>query len=919
MFFMDNEARAREDIDKMLSECGWIVQDYKMMDLSASRGVAVREFPLLTGIADYLLFIDREACGVLEAKRVGIPLGGVADQSIKYVGGLPDDIPSYGNPLPFAYNSTGKETSFVDMRDPRPRSRRIFSFHRPESLKEFLSDEKTLRRKLQEMPPLITEGLRDCQIEAVTNLEKSFKDTRPRALIQMATGSGKTFTAISFVYRLIKHSNAKRVLFLVDRTNLGKQAMTEFSQYRTPDDGRKFTELYNVQHLSSNVIDPANRVCISTIQRVYSMLRGEIEMESEAEEQSLFDQDIDGTPVDVCYNPFIPIETFDFIITDECHRSIYNLWRQVLEYFDAFIIGLTATPSKQTLGFFNQNLVMEYNHERAVADGVNVGYDVYRINTAITEKGSTVEAGFYIDKRDRLTRQVRWESLDEEFKYEGRDLDRSVVSPDQIRTVIKTFKERLFTEIFPGRKTIPKTLIFAKDDSHAEDIVNIIREEFGQGDEFCKKITYRTMGEKPEDLIASFRNSYNPRIAVTVDMISTGTDIKPLECLIFMRDVKSRVYFEQMKGRGTRVINPTDLQMVTSDAKNKTHFVIIDAVGVCETDKTDSMPLERARNVPLEKLLMGMALRKKNKDMISSLAGRLAKIDLEMNEKEKQDIQKISGKNMNDIVNELLDAVDPDKTIETACKMFDTTDPTKEQLNKASEELLNKASKPFDNPKLRSKIIEIKKKNEQIIDNISKDEVLFAGFDDLAAEKARVIVNNFKNFIEENKDELTALQIIYSNPYSTRFLTYDAIKELAEAIEKPPYYLTTDKLWAAYEKLEKSKVRGAGPHKLLTDIVSLLKFELGEVQVLEPFSYTVDRRFEEWVLNKKKQGVTFTSEQLEWLKMIKDHIASSMSISKDDLEQTPFHNKGGLVKANKVFNGKIDKVMEELQEALVSK
>ncbi|MFA5559511.1 MAG: type I restriction-modification enzyme R subunit C-terminal domain-containing protein [Methanofastidiosum sp.] len=916
---MGNEAKARESIDKMLVDCGWIIQDYKMMDLGASRGVAVREFPLLTGIADYLLFIDRKSCGVLEAKRVGIPLGGVADQSIKYVGGLPDDIPSYGNPLPFVYASTGKETSFVDLRDPRPRSRRIFSFHRPETLKEFLSDEKTLRGKLQEMPPLITFGLRDCQIEAVTNLEKSFRDTRPRALIQMATGSGKTFTAISFVYRLIKHSNAKRVLFLVDRTNLGKQAMTEFSQYRTPDDGRKFTELYNVQHLSSNVIDPASRVCISTIQRVYSMLRGEIEMESEAEEQSLFDQDIDGAPVDVCYNPFIPIETFDFIITDECHRSIYNLWRQVLEYFDSFIIGLTATPSKQTLGFFNQNLVMEYNHERAVADGVNVGYDVYRINTAITEKGSTVEAGFYIDKRDRVTRQVRWESLDEEFKYEGKDLDRSVVAPDQIRTVIKTIKERLFTEIFPGRKTVPKTLIFAKDDSHAEDIVNIIREEFGQGDEFCKKITYRTMGEKPEDLIASFRNSYNPRIAVTVDMISTGTDIKPLECLIFMRDVKSRVYFEQMKGRGTRVINPTDLQMVTSDAKNKTHFVIIDAVGVCETDKTDSMPLERAKNVPLEKLLMGMALRKKNKDMISSLAGRLSKIDLEMNEKEKQEIQKITGKNMNEIVNELLDVVDPDKTIETACKMFDTTEPTKEQLNKASEELLNKASKPFDNPKFRSKIIEIKKKNEQIIDNISKDEILFAGFDDLAAEKARIIVNNFKNFIEENKDELTALQIIYSNPYPTRFLTYDAIKELAEAIEKPPYYLTTDKLWAAYEKLEKSKVRGAGPHKLLTDIVSLLKFELGEIQVLEPFSYTVDKRFEDWVSNKKKQGVAFTSEQLEWLKMIKDHIATSMSITKDDLEQTPFHNKGGLVKANKIFDGKIDKVMEELQEALVSK
>ncbi|OQC17744.1 MAG: Type-1 restriction enzyme R protein [Firmicutes bacterium ADurb.Bin080] len=916
---MSTEAKAREDIDKMLISCGWIVQDYKMMDLSASIGIAVREFPLLTGFADYLLFIDKKACGVIETKRVGIPLGGIADQSMKYVGGLPEGIPSYGAPLPFVYNSTGKETSFADLRDPRPRSRRVFSFHKPTTLKEFLSDEKTLRRKLQEMPPLITEGLRDCQIESVTNLEKSFRDTRPRALIQMATGSGKTFTAISFIYRLIKHTNAKRVLFLVDRNNLGKQAMVEFSQYKTPDDGRKFTELYNVQHLSSNVIDPASRVCISTIQRVYSMLRGEIEMHDEAEEQSLFDQDVDGTPVDVSYNPFIPIETFDFIIVDECHRSIYNLWRQVLEYFDAFIIGLTATPSKQTLGFFNQNLVMEYNHERAVADGVNVGYDVYRINTAITEKGSTVEAGFYIDKRDRLTRKVRWESLDEDFKYEGRDLDRLVVAPDQIRTIIKIFKERLFTEIFPGRKIVPKTLIFAKDDSHAEDIVNIVREEFGQGDEFCKKITYRTMEEKPEDLISSFRNSYNPRIAVTVDMISTGTDIKPLECLIFMRDIKSRVYFEQMKGRGTRTISTTDLRGVTPDAYIKTHFVVIDAVGVCETDKTDSMPLERVKNVPLEKLLIGMALRKKNKDIITSLASRLSKIDLQMNEKEKQEIQNITGKKMNQIVNELLDVVDPDKTIEKAKEMFNTDEPTKEELNKATEKLFDTASKPFDNPKFRSKIIEIKKKNEQIIDNISKDEVIFAGFNDLAAEKARIIVNSFKNFIHENKDELTALQIIYSNPYPTRFLTYDAIKELAEAIERPPYYLTTDKLWAAYEKLEKSKVKGAGPHKLLTDIVSLLKFELGESKILEPFSYTVDKRFEEWISNKKRQGITFTEEQIEWLRMIKDHIATSISITKDDLEQTPFHNKGGLFKANKIFDGNIDNVIKDLQEALVSK
>jgi len=379
--------------------------------------------------------------------------------------------------------------------------------------------------------------------------------------------------AVNLCYRLIKFANAKRILFLVDRNNLGRQTKREFQQFITPDDRRKFTELYNIQHLNSNVIDPVSRVCITTIQRLYSMLKGETEFDETLEEQSIFEMySYELQPKEISYNPNIPIETFDFIITDECHRSIYNLWRQVLEYFDAFIIGLTATPSKQTIGFFNQNLVSEYNYERAVADGVNVPYEVYRIKTEITEKGSKVEAGYFIDKRDKLTRKVLWEQLDDDIEYSPNQLDRDVVAPNQIRTIIRTFKEKLFTEILPGRKEVPKTLIFAKDDSHAEDIVHIVREEFGRGNDFCKKITYRTTGERPEDLIQSFRNSYNPRIAVTVDMISTGTDIKPIECIIFMRDVKSRIYFEQMKGRGTRTLSSTELNAVTPDAKHKTNF-----------------------------------------------------------------------------------------------------------------------------------------------------------------------------------------------------------------------------------------------------------------------------------------------------------------------------------------------------------
>ena len=403
-----------------------------------------------------------------------------------------------------------------------------------------------MRYYLQTLPILGQQDLRDCQIEAIANLEESLAKDYPRALIQMATGSGKTYTAVSFAYRLIKFARARRILFLVDRSNLGRQTHKEFQQYTTPDDGRKFTELYNVQHLTSNRIDKVSNVCITTIQRLYSMLKGESAFDEQGESESLLNFDSTNQPAaEVEYNPKIPISTFDFIITDECHRSIYNRWRPVLEYFDAFIVGLTATPSKQTLGFFNQNLVTEYGHERAIADGVNVGYEVYRIKTEITEGGGEIPSGFYVDKRNKLTRKIRWEMVDEEIEYNPNQLDRDVVAPDQIRKVIQTFRENLFTEIFPDRKHVPKTLIFAKDDSHAEDILRIVRTAFEKGNDFCKKITYRTTGDTPENLLASFRNSYDPRIVITVDMVATGTDIKPLECIIFMRNVRSQVYLSR--------------------------------------------------------------------------------------------------------------------------------------------------------------------------------------------------------------------------------------------------------------------------------------------------------------------------------------------------------------------------------------
>lgn len=917
---MTPEQQARKNIDALLEKAGWFIQDRNQLNLGVGLGVAVREYPLKVGPADYLLFVNRKAVGVIEAKAEGYTLSGVAEQSEKYSTGIPANLPVVQEPLPFNYESTGIETFFRDLRDPKPKSRRVFAFHKPETLQEWSNESETLRSRLQALPQLSTEGLRLCQIDAITNLEKSLAVDKPRALIQMATGSGKTFTAVSFIYRLLKYAKAKRVLFLVDRGNLGRQTAKEFQQFITPDDGRKFTELYNVQHLQSNTLDPVNKVTITTIQRLYSMLSGQTELDPTLEEESGFEGSFApeityDKPNLIEYNQNFPIETYDFIVTDEAHRSIYNLWRQVLEYFDAHIIGLTATPSKQTFGFFNQNLVMEYSHERAVADGVNVPYDVYKIETKIGSQGSKVDAGFYVDKRDRDTRKVRWEQLDEDLQYNSSQLDRDVVAIDQIRTVIRTYREKLET-IFPGRKEVPKTLIFAKTDSHAEDIVQIVRDEFGKGNDFCKKITYNTTGDKPEELIKSFRNSYNPRIAVTVDMISTGTDIKPLEVLIFMRDVKSRVYFEQMIGRGTRTIKETDLKSVTPDAPYKDHFVILDAVGVMETAKIDSRPLEKKPTVSFKQILNNVAIGNRDKDTLTTLANRLARFDRATDEKQDEEISRVNGGiSLKTIINKLLDAVDPDKIFNRAKQISGNEAISEAEIKKAEDELAEEATKPFDNPDFRNTILDIKQRNEQTIDNVSVDEVTaFTGISG-SSERATKIVSNFKQFIEDNKDEITALQIIYNQPFRKQHLMYDQIRELAEKMSRNG--LNSMIVWKAYAELEKSRVKGEASDKLLTNIISLVRFALGKQNELAPFTLTVEENFQNWIKTQNDKGIEYTEDQLRWLNMIKSHIASSASIEKEDFDDTPFNQHGGLFKAYEVFGERLGHVLEELNYVLV--
>lgn len=953
------EAAAREQIDVALDAAGWVVQDVATVNVQAGRGVAIREYPLKQGHgeADYLLYVDGKAAGVVEAKKTGVTLTGVEVQAEKYSAGMPADLPAHLRPLPFLYQSTGVETRFTNRLDPVPKSRSVFAFHRPETLAEWLEAEplwnaagggprpSTLRSRLRSMPALLPEhtaGWRDIQVKTVRQLEQSMGEDRPRALIQMATGAGKTFTAVSSIYRLVKFGGAKRVLFLVDRANLGRQALKEFQQYVTPDDGRKFTELYNVQLLSSNRIDPVARVVITTIQRLFSMLKGEQEYDPVRDEESAFTLTLDEKKVEpVGYNPTLPIETFDVVFTDECHRSIYNLWRQVLEYFDSFLVGLTATPSKQTFGFFNQNLVIEYGHEQAVADGVNVDFDVYRIQTQVTEHGAKVEAGLFVDKRDRETRAKRWEKLDEDLSYEKNQLDREVVSVDQIRTVVRTYKERLFTEIFPGRTEVPKTLVFAKDDSHADDIVQIIREEFGRGNEFCEKITYKTgtarlvevkkaadgtefesvtyksTGVKPEDLLSSFRNSFNPRIVVTVDMIATGTDVKPLEAVMFMRSVRSRILFEQMKGRGVRVIGPSDLKGVTPDANGKDRFVIVDCVGVCESPLVDSRPLEKEPTVPLETLLKKISLGNTDPNVVSSVAGRLARLSKKLGKPELHSIEDAAGMPLRHLVSELVDAVDPDRHVELARSTTGLAEPPPAAVTKAAEQLIKQAVAPLaTNADLRTRLVELKKSTEQVIDTVTKDSVLYAGASAQAKEKAKSLVASFEQFLKDNKDEITALQLLYSRRFAQR-LTLKDIRALADRIQAPPRSWTPERLWHAYETLDASKVRGSAGQQL-TNIVSLVRFALHQEGALVPFPAVVDERFANWIAQQENRGRSFTDEQRWWLNEIKNHVAASLHIENDDFDSPPFSQKGGLGKVYKLFGDDLENIVRELNEVLVA-
>lgn len=909
-FAFHPEDKARSLIDRRLAASGWIIQSKDDMNLGAGLGVAVREFPTDSGPVDYALFVGRKLCGVIEAKPEGMTLSGFSEQASRYIAGAPKHLVREDGQVRFEYVASGTETLFRDHADPDPASRRVFSFHRPETLERSIKEPVTLRGRLQAMPQFLTDGLRACQIDAVSALEKSMAQKHPRALVQMATGAGKTFSACTLSYRLLAHAGFKRILFLADRANLVRQTRDEYLAYRPPGTGRSFSEIYNVQKLGAAGLDKDAEIVIATIQRVYSVLTGK-ELSEEDEEASSFEASRAETERLVSYNPSIPIEAFDLVITDECHRSIYGTWRQVLEYFDAFTIGLTATPSLHTLGFFNKNLVAQYPYERSVVEGVNVGFDIFRIRTEIGERGSTIKAGYDLPIRDKRTRAERYETLDADFTYTPDQIDRSVLVPNQIRTVLETYRETLFTELFPGRTEVPKTLIFAKDDHHAEEITNLVREVFGKGNDFAKKITYKTDGGDPEAIIRSFRNDYNPRIAVTVDMIATGTDVKPLEVLIFLRDVKSEFYFEQMKGRGARTIPADKLREVTPDAEAKTRFVLIDAVGVTESLKSISQPLERNRAVSFDRLIDDIAAGRRDDDAFATLAGRLAALDRRIGDKDRAAIMKASGGiDLTGLASRLLGAIDPD--VLAASMPKDAPEPEQKKVREAAKD---EAATIFDDPALRRLLKEVKAAADIRIDTISTDAVVSSGWDE---KKATDTVERFQRFLGERRDELAALQILYRLPYAQRRLTYEAVDDLKEALKRPPWLLEPVDIWRAYKRLASDKVRG-NPAGTLADIVMLVRYAIGETESLEPLPSVIAGRFNLWLGREEKAGRTYSDEQRNWLMAIRDHLGVNIEIRPEDMMDAPeFSARGGIVRARALFGAKLPALLEELSDVLVA-
>jgi len=889
---MKPEEKARVKIDQMFEDAGWKVVDRDFYSPTIT-AAAIRE-GLLEGNreADYFLFLNGKAVGVLEAKRkeVNVASDWVSDQAERYTRYVPKCYQAFARPLPFIYLSNGENTYFRDCRIEDSDLEEINRIHTPKEMVKMLG----INDPYAGLPTLKKKGLRDCQYEAITELENSFRAGQNRALIVLATGAGKTYTACLAAYRFLAYTPMKRILFLVDRNNLGKQAEGEFGMFRLTENGDPFNTIYTVNRLKSNKVPSDSNVVISTIQRLFSLLTGQEIVDNDDD-----DEDTTTGEVQLTGNLQLPPDFFDIIIIDECHRSIYGNWRRVLDYFStAKLIGLTATPVPETMAFFNNNRVVNYTLERSIIDGVNVDSRVYRIKTQATENGGAILKGDKLKRETRYTGKVEIIKNEETRNYTKEELNRSIINPAQIKLVLETYRDAVYTEMFidPQREPImdylPKTLIFALNENHATNIVRIAKEVFGRTDDkFVQKITYSS-GDSNE-LIRQFRNDKEFRIAVTCTLVATGTDVKPLEVVIFMRDVASAPLYIQMKGRGVRTIGDDQLRNVTPNAFSKDCYFLVDAVGVTEHDHTVSGPSDdTSQTITLKRLLELLTHGNVKDEYLRLIASKLSRIYSKANQKQREKFMDLAHADMREISSNIFDALEKGIL------------PPYISIDEPNNERKGLVIPLTHHPEARQYLLILA---AGFIETLQpgEDTLISKGF---SQEEATEVTTAFEEYCKENRDDIEALRMIYNNEGEP--LTYSLLKDLENKLKLANNKFQTSRLWNCYSIVNPQSVKKhttKEEKEALTNIIQLVRYANHQIDTLESLYPSAQQRFNLWYGQVQR---SVTESQIAIVRQIVDYIASNGACTIKDIIDDDKTRAAQLIKA---FGGKI-----KVDEALAS-
>ncbi len=874
---MTPEEKARVKIDQWFADAGWKVIDREEYEPTIT-AAAIREGLLKGNLeADYFLFINGKAVGVLEAKReeVDISTSKVSEQVVTYAKSVPSCYPTWQNPLAVLYKSNGKDIEFLDYRKRDTTNwETIGRIHTPKEIAGLLG----MKDPFSGLPTLSRKGLRNCQFEAVTELEKSLRTGQNRALMVLATGAGKTYTACLTAYRMLSYTPMRRVLFLVDRNNLARQAETEFGTFRLTETGDAFNTIFAVNRLKSAAVPSDSNVVICTIQRLFSLLKGEEITDSDDD-----DEDSADTDVILPDNPNLPHDFFDLIIIDECHRSIYGKWCRVLEYFDTSrLVGLTATPIPDTKAFFNNNQVVNYTLEQSIIDGVNVDSRIYRIKTKETEEGGAIMQGQQTKVETRYTGEVKTVSAKETRQYTKEELNRSIINPAQIKLILTTYRDAVYTEMFcePQREAnfcwLPKTLIFALNENHATNIVNIAREVFAEVcpsadmERYVQKITYSA--DDSNELIRQFRNDKDFRIAVTCTLVATGTDVKPLEVVMFMRDVASAPLYAQMKGRGVRTIGDDQLRSVTPNAISKDCFFLVDAVGVTEHDHVIPSQYEGPETEPLtlKKLLERIALGNLPDNYLKRLAATLSRLYNKADTAQREEFANLANDDMLEIAQRIYKALDPEQSPQL---------PPFEDVNAPNNERKGLVASLANHAEAR-KYIQILAAGFVNTLVPGEDTLISKGF---SVEEAQSTTEAFEQYCCDHSDDIEALRILYNNEGTP--ITYQMLKDLENKLKMENSRFEKRVLWNSYAVVCGDRVRHATKKQeteALTNIIQLVRFAYRQTARLESACPTARQMFNLWY-GQKQQDIS--PKQREVISQVVDYIAANGACSVLEIKQ----------------------------------